>query len=136
MTAFLGGWNSYSPNDEGIRTVIVSDPFLVSWRYLHKESWCYRCLCANGRNLPFAFLMSKPSVRLRHPSRPSMRHPDTITQGNRGLHRIELAHRTGDDGKARTEGFCVSGCAAALLCASERQRTLRLVLRARGLFQP
>ena len=38
MTAFLGGWNSYSPNDEGIRTVIVSDPFLVSWRYLHKES--------------------------------------------------------------------------------------------------
>lgn len=28
--------------------------------------------------------MSKPSVRLRHPSRPSMRHPDTITQGKRG----------------------------------------------------
>ena len=32
-----------------------------------------------------------------------------ITQGKRGLHRVELTHRMGDDDKVKTEGFCVSG---------------------------
>ncbi len=67
----------------------------------------YDCCCANGRNLPFASLLSKPSVRLQHLSRPSMQHPETITRGKRGLGRLGILHRAGDGGKVRTEGFCV-----------------------------
>ena len=66
--------------------------------------------CANGRDfLPFAFLMSKHSVRLRHYARPSMQHPETITRGKRWLGRLGILHRMGDDGKAGTECFCVLG---------------------------
>ena len=59
--------------------------------------------------LPFAFLMSKHSVRLRHYARPSMQHPETITRGERWLGRLGILHRMGDDGKAGTECFCVLG---------------------------
>ena len=65
---------------------------------------------ANGRDfLPFAFLMSKHSVRLRHSARPSMQHPETITRGKRWPGRLGILHRMGNDGKAGTECFCVWG---------------------------
>lgn len=65
---------------------------------------------ANGRDfLPFAFLMSKHSVRPQHSARPSMQHPETITRGKRWPGRLGILHRMGDDGKVGTECFCVWG---------------------------
>ena len=65
---------------------------------------------ANGRDfLPFAFLMSKHSVRLRHLSRPSMQHCRNDDEREKGLLVSGLLHKMGDDGKVGTECFCVWG---------------------------
>ena len=67
------------------------------------------CVVQTVATLPFAFLMSKPSVRLRHLSHPSIQHPETMTRGKRWPDRLGILHRMGDDGKAGTECFCVLG---------------------------